>query len=95
MKPILSHKVNTRVTPDTYRRLRAACQRYGFSSVYEPLQCLIHCFLRAAYPEDDPQSEPLPYDVERMFDEMADAEKHVEFTKPKRRAPGYSVNDQP
>lgn len=93
-KKLLTRKVNTRVTPETYRRLQAIARAYGFRSVYEILQSLIHCFLRAADKEHDQQAEPLPYDVEQMFSEMAEAEKHVEFKKPKRRAPRKSVNDE-
>ena len=93
-KRLLSRKVNTRVTPETYRRLEEIRKAYGFKSVYEIIQSLIHCFLRATDKEGDTQAEPLPYEVERMFDEMAQAERHVEFEKPKRRAPRKSVNDE-
>lgn len=93
-KKILTKKVYSRVTPETYRRLDAVKSKYGFNSVYEIVQSLIHCFLRVADPDSDAQMEPVPYDIEVMFDEMSEAEKHVEFDKPKRRIPHKSVNDE-
>lgn len=93
-KKILTRKVYSRVTPETYRRLDEIKGKYGFSSVYEILQGLIHCFLRVADPDSDQQSEPVAYDIEQMFDELSSAEKHVEFIKPKRKEPYKSVNDE-
>lgn len=91
---ILTRKVYSRVTPETYRRLDEIKAKYGFNSVYEIMQGLIHCFLRVADPEADQQSEPVPYDIEQMFTEMSEAEKHVEFEKPKRRVAHKSVEDE-
>ncbi|MEY8720673.1 hypothetical protein AALN73_05870 [Bacteroides stercorirosoris] len=93
-RKILTKKVYSRVTPETYQRLDAIKSKYGFSSVYEIIQSLIHCFLRVADPASDAQIEPVPYDIEVMFDEMSQAEKHVEFDKPKRRISNKSVNDE-
>lgn len=93
-KKILTKKVYSRITPETYRRLNAIKDKYGFSSIYEIIQSLIHCFLRVADPDSDTQTEPVPYDIEVMFDEMSQAEKHVEFDKPKRRISHKSVNDE-
>ncbi|KAA5415985.1 hypothetical protein [Bacteroides cellulosilyticus] len=93
-KKILTKKVYSRVTPETYQKLDAIKSKYGFSSVYEIIQSLIHCFLRVADPTSDTQTEPVPYDIEVMFDEMSQAEKHVEFDKPKRRISHKSVNDE-
>lgn len=93
-KKILTKRVYSRVTPETYRKLDAIKSKYGFSSVYEIIQSLIHCFLRVADPAGDAQTEPVPYDIEVMFDEMSQAEKHVEFNKPKRRISHKSVNDE-
>lgn len=91
---ILTRKVYSRVTPETYRRLDEIKAKYGFSSVYEIIQGLIHCFLRVADPEIDQQSEPVPYDIEQMFADMSEAERHVEFEKPKRRKPNKSVSNE-
>ena len=47
-----------------------------------------------ADPASDAQTEPVPYDIEEMFDEMSEAEKHIEFEKPKRRVSHKTVNDE-
>ena len=93
-KVILSKKVYSRVTPETYRRLNEIRLKYGYSSVYEIIQGLIHCFLRVADPDNDQQTEPVPYDIEQMFIELSESEKHVEFNKPKRRRSCKSVNNE-
>lgn len=92
-KRLLTKKVYSRITPENYKRLESISKQYGFSSIYEIVQSLIHCFLRVADP-DDPQVEPVPYDIEQMFEELANSEKHVEFIKPKRRKSNNSVNDE-
>lgn len=92
-KRILTKKVYSRITPESYKRLESISKKYGFKSVYEILQSLIHCFLRVADP-DDPQVEPVPYDIEQMFDELSNSEKHVEFIKPKRSKSKKSINDE-
>lgn len=89
----LTKKVYSRVTPETYRRLEDIRIAYGFNSVYEIVQSLIHCFLRVADSKSDTQMEPVPYDIEMMFSEMAEAERHVEFRKPKRRIGKKSIDD--
>lgn len=92
---ITKRKIYSRVTPETYRRLEKIKDSYGFKSVYEIVQNLIHCFLRVADRENDQQIDPLPYEVERMFDELSEGEKHVEFErKYKRRASAKSVNNE-
>lgn len=93
-KKILTKKVYSRVTPDTYKRLNEVREKYGFSSVYEIMQSLIHCFLRVADPERDQQIEPVPYEIEQMFADLSDAEKHVEFEKPKRGV-SKTLNNEP
>ena len=93
-KKILTKKVYSRITPENYKRLETIASKYGFNSVYEIVQSLIHCFLRASDPENDPQTEVLPYDIECMFNELSEAEKHVEFNKPKRRCSCKSVSNE-
>lgn len=93
-KKILTMKVYSRVTPDTFNRLNEVKAKYGFSSVYEIMQSLIHCFLRVADPDNDPQTEPVPYDIEQMFSELSEAEKHVEFEKPKRQVSHKSPDNE-
>ena len=63
-KKILTKKVYSRITPENYKRLETIASKYGFKSVYEIVQSLIHCFLRASDPENDPQTEVLPYDID-------------------------------
>lgn len=90
-----TRKVYSRVTPETYRRLEYIRSKYGFKSVYEIIQSLVHCFLRATDKDNDQQVEPLPYEVERMFDELSEGEKHVEFERTyKRKASAKSVNNE-
>ncbi len=93
-RQILTKKVYSRVTPETYRRLDEIKNKYGFGSIYEIIQSLIHCFLRVADPKKDQQTEPVPYDIEQMFTTLSEAEKHVEFEKPKRKAPHKSASDE-
>lgn len=93
-RKLLTKKIGSRVSLETYKRLDEIKEKYGFSSVYEIIQGLIHCFLRVADPEVDQQSEPVPYDIEQMFAEMSEAERHVEFEKPKRRKPNKSVSNE-
>lgn len=93
-KKILTKKVYSRITPENYKRLETIASKYGFKSVYEIVQSLIHCFLRASDPENNPQTEVLPYDIECMFNELSEAEKHVEFNKPKRRCSCKSVSNE-
>ena len=91
---ILTKKVYSRVTPETYKRLDEIKSRYGFSSIYEIVQSLIHCFLRVVDPDADQQTDPVPYDIEQMFTDLSEAEKHVEFEKPKRKASHKTVNNE-
>lgn len=44
-KKILTKKVYSRITPENYKRLETIASKYGFKSVYEIVQSLIHCFL--------------------------------------------------
>ena len=93
-KKILTKKVYSRVTPETFARLNEIKEKYGFSSVYEIVQSLIHSFLRVADPKNDPQTEPVPYEIEQMFSDLSKAEKCVEFEKPQRRI-HKTLNDEP
>ncbi|MFV0587388.1 hypothetical protein [Bacteroides reticulotermitis] len=93
-KNILTKKVYSRVTPETYRRLSEVKRMYGFKSVYEIIQSLIHCFLRVADKEHDTQLEELPSEIQEMFAELSEGEKHVEFEKPKRRVSHKTIDNQ-
>ncbi|MFT0650864.1 hypothetical protein ACMSD4_00005, partial [Bacteroides thetaiotaomicron] len=43
-KKILTKKVYSRITPENYKRLETIASKYGFKSVYEIVQSLIHCW---------------------------------------------------
>jgi hypothetical protein len=60
-------QIITRVTVYDYKRLEFICRKYKFRSLYEVVQYLIHCFLRVADKEHDQEIEPLPVEIERMF----------------------------
>lgn len=87
-------KIFSRVSKQDYQRLAAIRKKYGFKSNYEIVQYLMHCFLRVADPDNDTQIEPVPYEIEQMFDNMAQAEKHLEYVKPKRRC-RHTTPDNP
>lgn len=60
-------KIDTYVSVQDAIRLRSICKKYGFKSIYQLLQYLVHCFLRVADPENDPIEKPLSKDIEEMF----------------------------
>ncbi len=66
-KNIQYKKIVSRVTLFDYMRLRKICRDFGFKSPYEVMQYLMHCFLRAADPENDQQLEPLPKEIRKML----------------------------
>lgn len=80
-------KVFSRISKGDYQRLSDIRKKYGFKSNYEIVQYLIHCFLRVADPDKDMQLEPVPYEIERMFYNMSESERRLEYIKPKRRCP--------
>ena len=86
-------KIFSRVTRADYERLGEIRRKYGFKSNYEIMQYLMHCFLRVADPENDPIEEPVPAEIESMFQDLSEADKHFTFVKPKRRCPSQSPND--
>lgn len=77
--------IKSRVTYADFDRLNAIKEKYGFKSVYEILNYLVHCFLRVADPDNDPITEPLPAEIEEMFSGFTDAEGRYKGEKPKRR----------
>lgn len=87
-------KVFSRVSKPNYNRLTEIRRKYGFKSNYEIIQYLVHCFLRVADPENDTQTEPVPEEIEQMFQGLSEAERHFMFQKPKRRCP-HNTPDRP
>ena len=77
-------KVVARLNPDQWRRAQAIKDKYGFKSIYEISQYLWGCFLRVADPENDENQEPVPEEIENMFADLSQAEKHFNYVKPKR-----------
>ena len=77
--------IKSRVTGVDFDRLNAIKEKYGFKSVYEILNYLVHCFLRVADPDNDPIAEPVPAEIEEMFEGYTNAESRYKGEKPKRR----------
>lgn len=85
-------KVFSRISRADYERLSGIRKKYGFKSNYQIIQYLVYCFLRVADPENDFHSEPVPIEIEEMFNEMSEADKHFIFIKPKKRCAHKSPN---
>ena len=74
-KKYKKQKIDTYVSVEDVSRLRLICEKYGFNSIYQLLQYLVHCFLRVADPVNDPIDEPMPIEIEEMFINNAEWEK--------------------
>lgn len=86
------YRVQTYVSPIDMKRLKAICEQYGFKSIYQLLQYLVHCFLRVADPRNDPIDEPLPLEIEEMFTDNAEWEKRKHS---KGSHEGMFINQKP
>lgn len=69
-------KIDTYASKEDVARLKSICAKYGFKSIYQLLQYLVHCFLRVADPVNDPIDTPLSIEIKEMFTDNADWEKH-------------------
>lgn len=85
-------KIFSRISRADYNRLSEIRKKYGFKSNYEIMKYLVYCFLRVADPENDCHSEPVPPEIEEMFNELSEADKHFMFIKPKKRCAHKSPN---
>lgn len=85
-------KVVARLDPIQFKRAEAIRDKFGFKSIYEMSQYLWGAFLRVAGPDNDTSVEPVPEEIEMMFDGYADSEKHFEYVKPKRSMNHDSLN---
>lgn len=81
-------RLTARVTLADYVRLRNIQRRYGFKSVYQILNYLTYSFLRVADKDNDPVDEPMPKEVEEMFDDLGTPKMPVRYkkAKPKKRS---------
>lgn len=87
-------KIFSRVSKKDYQRLSEIRKKYGFKSNYQIIQYLVYCFLRVADPDNDTCLEPVPPEIEEMFNELSEADKHFSFIKPKRRC-SHKSPDKP
>lgn len=87
-------KIFSRISRGDYNRLAEIRKKYGFKSNYQIIQYLVYCFLRVADPEHDEIEEPIPVEIEEMFDTLSEADKRFMFRKPKKRCP-YKSPDRP
>lgn len=68
-------KVNTKITQNDYALLLKACDDYGFSSIYQIMQVLLHCFLRHANPKRDAEfDDGMSVEIDMMFEELGHPE---------------------
>lgn len=74
-KKYKKQKIDTYVSVEDVARLRLICEKYGFNSIYQLLQYLVHCFLRVADKDNDPIDEPMPIEIEEMFTHNSEWEK--------------------
>ena len=85
-------KIPVRVDLDQWRRLDKIKTDYHFKSTYEIMQYILSCFLRVADPDNDTEIEPVPEEIEMMFSDLSDSERHFEYVKPKRSMNHDSLN---
>lgn len=83
----------SRLTLDEWARVETIRDKYRFKSVYEISQYLWACFLRVADPDNDENDDPVPDEIKDMFSDLAMAERHFEYVKPKRALPQYRVDE--
>lgn len=86
-------KVVVRLDPIQWERASRIRDKFGFKSIYEISQYLWGCFLRVADPEHEETDNPVPEEIEAMFDGFTQAEKHFEYVKPKRSINNASLNN--
>lgn len=93
-KLVYFKKIPVRVDLEQWRRLDKIKADYNFKSTYQIMQYILACFLRVADPKPgDGEEEILPDEIREMFSDLAEAERHFEYIKPKRRLPQYKVDE--
>lgn len=86
-------KVVVRLDPIQWERASRIRDKFGFKSIYEISQYLWGCFLRVADPEHEEDPNPVPEEIEAMFDGFSQAEKRFEYVKPKRALSKYDIDN--
>ena len=64
-----------------YMRLKDIQKRYNFKSVYQIMNYLPYSFLRVADSEHDPVVEPMPKEIEDMFEELGSPKLPIRYRK--------------
>lgn len=92
-KLLMYGKIVARIDIDCFNRLSEIRDKYGFNSNYEIIQYLVACFLRVADPEHCEEDEPVSDEIQDMFANLSQAEKHFEYIKPKRKVPQAKIDE--
>ena len=74
-------KITARVTLADYMRLEMIRRKYGFKSIYQILNYLTYAFLRVADREHDAVSEPVPEEIESMFEDLKSSDLPVRYRR--------------
>lgn len=74
-------RLTARVTMADYMRLKDIQKKYKFKSIYQIMNYLTYSFLRVADSEHDPITEPMPKEIEEMFDELGSPKIPVRYRK--------------
>ena len=59
--------IKTRIKATDHKRLEDIRKKYGYKSIYEIFQILVHCFIRVADPIQDEILDPIPEEIEELF----------------------------
>lgn len=87
-------KIPVRVDLEQWRRLDKIRVDYHFRSTYEIMQYILGCFLRVADPvPGEENDEIVPDEIKSMFSDLAEAERHFEYVKPKRKLPQHKLDE--
>lgn len=71
-------KIYSKVSHATYDRLKKACDRRGYKSIYQLMQHLAYLFLRVADSGNDPIDLPVPSEIEEMFAEYEGCDQYTD-----------------
>ncbi len=74
-------KLTARVTLADYVRLEKIRRKYGFKSIYQILNYLTYAFLRVVDRENDVVSEPVPEEIESMFEDLGSPAMPVRYRR--------------
>lgn len=89
-----SRKIPVRVDREQWHELGKIQSDFKFKSRYEIMQYILSCFLKAVkVARNDPDAEPVSEEIEAMFSDLSQAERHFEYIKPKRRMPQRQIDE--